>query len=61
MRAPGKRAAGKPAAQDLSQHGKIGRDAGRILRSAGRNAEPGDRLVEESERAPFARGMGDGA
>ena len=41
----------QPAADDLPEHGQVGRDAEALLRAAARDPEAGDHLVEDEQRA----------
>ncbi len=58
--APGQRAAGHAAGDDLGERREVGRDADHRLRAARRPAEARHDLVEHDERAVRARGLGDG-
>ena len=50
-RATAVRADGQSAADDLAQAGQVGRDAEALLGAAARDAETGDDLVEDQQRA----------
>ena len=49
--APAERGERQPAADDLAEHGQVRRDAEPLLRAAARDAEAGDHLVEDEQRA----------
>ena len=48
---PPKAASGRPAADDLAEDRQVGQDAEALLGAAARDAEAGDHLVEDEQRA----------